>query len=376
MARGLLVLFFFVFMAWGQESDRGQLVTIEVDFPQGIKRFEIHWLKKKTATPDSIAARERVQGQKLQRRIPLSWRFFRVRSISRQGATGPWSSTHPIPKPQKRDKIRGLFRYVQSSAKQKRRFLRGRKLDMDKLAPDKATAYSVNGSDPRKLDRQIHFETDGHYTLQFHHDSSSYGSSSSDSASRPRAKSTTQEEFWVDTTPPKTRIFIYPPFYKNEEGLWVGRNTRFVLKAQDRHAGVEETFYRIPQGEQWQDFQRYSKGFRLGDLSLKGDGLELRYYSRDKLGNSEEVRNVYLQADFEPPQLRLKETTKAKLSWRVEDTSLPVHLSVYQQGRRIDEAKVYGDYTLPLNKLGSGGFILKARDLLGNSATYRGKRRR
>lgn len=371
MAWVLLAGIFFVFgtSLWGDSAAQRQLVTIEVDIPKGIKLFEIQWLKKKTISPDAIAGSERVQGRRLQRRIPLKWRFFRTRSVSSQGGAGPWSRVHPIPLPQKRDKVRGLFRFVQSSAKQKRRFLRGKMLDIGKLAPDKATAYSVNGSDPRKLSGKTRFEADGHYSLQFHHDLPDHGPG-------PSAQSTIQEDFWVDITPPKTQIFIYPPFYQNEEGLWVGRNTRFALKAADETAGVDEIFFRLPQVKKWREFQRYSKESRLGDLELKGDELELRFYSRDKVGNSEEVRSIYLQADFQAPQLSLKEATDERLTWDVEDRSPPVELTVFQNGQKIHEVEVYTEYSLATSKLLSDDFTLQARDLLGNSSTYQGKQRR
>jgi hypothetical protein len=99
----------------------------------------------------------------------------------------------------------------------------------------------------------------------------------------------------LDNTPPTTNLTINNPQYVSNR-LLITLDTALTLSADDAGSGINETFYRIDEGE----WIRYTGAFKV---TTKGD-CNLTFYSVDMLGNLEGLRYVQLKVE-EPSNLIL-----------------------------------------------------------------------
>jgi PKD repeat protein len=94
----------------------------------------------------------------------------------------------------------------------------------------------------------------------------------------------------VDTHTPSTKLNITGSKGEND---WYVSNVTIRMEATDNLSGIEETYYRIDKG----NWTEYSTAFIL---SKEGEHL-IEYYSIDKAGNKETIKNITIKIDKTKP---------------------------------------------------------------------------
>jgi len=101
----------------------------------------------------------------------------------------------------------------------------------------------------------------------------------------------------VDTEPPRTRIKIGDPVYRDRYSTFAGSRTLMELAAEDDHSGVKAIYYRVDGSP--------AKEYR-GPFSVQAGGKHtLTYYAVDMVNNSEKPIQMAFQIDNEPPELQV-----------------------------------------------------------------------
>ena len=98
----------------------------------------------------------------------------------------------------------------------------------------------------------------------------------------------------VDTLPPQTTINITGD--KGSNG-WYVSNVTVTLTATDATSGVDKTYYRIDNGS----WNTYTASFKISTEGIHS----LQYYSEDKAGNKELVKNVTIKIDKTKPSVSI-----------------------------------------------------------------------
>ena len=98
----------------------------------------------------------------------------------------------------------------------------------------------------------------------------------------------------VDTHVPQTKVNLTGKEGKND---WYIGNVTVKLQAQDNLSGIDKTYYRIDGG----NWTKYSTTFKV---KKEGEHL-LEYYSVDKAGNKESIKNVTIKIDKTKPSVSI-----------------------------------------------------------------------
>ncbi len=102
--------------------------------------------------------------------------------------------------------------------------------------------------------------------------------------------SSTSITFYDDNTPPITVIYFNGTLGENN---WYVSDIIVTLKAIDDESGVDETYYRLNDG----DWEVYVEPFIVSD-----DGIHIiKYYSVDNAGNIEDIKSGGFAIDQTPP---------------------------------------------------------------------------
>lgn len=99
-----------------------------------------------------------------------------------------------------------------------------------------------------------------------------------------------------DTTPPITTHSLDPPVPDGDNGFYVG-NVTITLNATDDMSGVNTTYYYI-NGGPW---NTYIEPFTV----MSTRHYWINYYSIDKAGNNEDIKQVEFIIDKKPPYVHL-----------------------------------------------------------------------
>jgi|GEM_PF-4262044 len=130
----------------------------------------------------------------------------------------------------------------------------------------------------------------------------------------------------VDDTPPETtKSFGEPncsPERCDSEYWTVNSSTPFTLTATDNKAGVNETYYRYCSGIDncSDDWNIYSSTFHV--TGLEDGEFRLEYYSKDNLGNDEEIKYEIDYLDNTPPVTTI--TFPPNNTWQSTDFSVHI----------------------------------------------------
>ena len=106
----------------------------------------------------------------------------------------------------------------------------------------------------------------------------------------------------TDTHPPSTTVNI-----SGKKGIngWYVENVTAKLQAQDSLSGVDSIYYRLDNG----NWTKYSSQLTI---SKEGSHL-LEYYSTDKAGNNESIKNITIKIDKTPPNIEITMPEEGKL---------------------------------------------------------------
>ncbi|MCV6606770.1 MAG: hypothetical protein OIF32_01035 [Campylobacterales bacterium] len=109
----------------------------------------------------------------------------------------------------------------------------------------------------------------------------------------------TSKRFFVDTTPPKSKIVESASSINCKKEHTIGRRTNLSIKAQDNIAGVKTTTFSIDGGK----YKKYSKPLTFKDLkNLRSGEHNIKFYSVDKVKNQEKVNNYKFNFDLTAPE--------------------------------------------------------------------------
>ena len=97
----------------------------------------------------------------------------------------------------------------------------------------------------------------------------------------------------VDIAPPETSIGFNHQSYLAGEEIIISRDTEVTLTAVDDLSGVQATFYRF---DDEQDWIMYDGLFRLADLDY--GARTIHFHSVDHVGNSEAGKIDYDRSDW------------------------------------------------------------------------------
>ncbi|GAM09957.1 hypothetical protein OR1_02242 [Geobacter sp. OR-1] len=127
--------------------------------------------------------------------------------------------------------------------------------------------------------------------------------------------------FVLDTTPPKSKIEIGTPIYKNSDGKsFVSGATAFTITANDEDSGLAQTEYRID-GKGWLS---YREAFRIED---EGEH-KIEFRSSDNVGNIEDIQSINIAYDSTPPITDLSTDDKKDVSSEILYTNKPLRLLI------------------------------------------------
>lgn len=98
-----------------------------------------------------------------------------------------------------------------------------------------------------------------------------------------------------DTTPPVTTLLVGEPSYTTQSLIYVTYDTPIIFNAEDDLSGVDQTYYRLDEGE-WESIS-------LLRLSIPGEH-QLLYKSIDRAGNEETYKVVNLFMDEDIPVIQ------------------------------------------------------------------------
>ncbi|PWV88463.1 putative peptidase [Paenibacillus cellulosilyticus] len=145
---------------------------------------------------------------------------------------------------------------------------------------------------------------------------------------------------------------------------WQSHPVNVVLQATDAESGVASTSYSLDGGA-------YTTG---NSISISSEGIHtLRYYSEDKAGNKEAVKEKIIQIDLTAPTITLPDISKLLIS---DALNYPIAASDATSG--VDSVSVTLDgkpvsstiQTAPLRlTLGVHSIVVTASDKAGNSTT-------
>ncbi|MFD0693671.1 endo-1,4-beta-xylanase [Paenibacillus sp. GCM10027628] len=160
----------------------------------------------------------------------------------------------------------------------------------------------------------------------------------------------------ADTVPPVTT--------DNAPTGWQNHPVNVVLQATDEGSGVASTSYSLDGGS-------YTTG---NSVSITSEGIHtLRYYSVDRAGNKEAVKEKIIQIDLTAPTITMPDITKVLIS---DALNYPIVVSDATSG--VDSVSVTLDgkpvsnliQTAPLSlSLGVHSIVVTASDKAGNSVT-------
>jgi hypothetical protein len=175
--------------------------------------------------------------------------------------------------------------------------------------------------------------------------------------------------FRVDGTPPRTKLDVAGP----RSGAVVGVGASISLAAQDEHAGVETIRYRLDEEAE----QSYSKPIQLDDVS---EGAHhLRFFARDRVGNTESAQGFAFIADRQPPEIGLAIHGRQHADKGVRYIAADAEIVLTSQDAvagatpvryRIDNASI-GVYSAPFHLPGESGIHrlrIESEDQVGNRA--------
>ncbi len=149
---------------------------------------------------------------------------------------------------------------------------------------------------------------DGYYEL--------YTRATDNATNQEAAPGAADDDLGVDTTAPATSKHLAGPRY----GSYVTSSTVFNFTASDALTGVNATYYRV-----WHGGWTPSPGSGVGrndnfnlytaNFTVTGDGLHyLEFYSDDRAGNREPVRNHTHRVDDTPPGISSVQATPGEQS--------------------------------------------------------------
>ncbi len=371
--------------ALSQDNTMHQFVQIQLQPVSGTSYYEIQWLRQKNTNPSSIIQTQKVYRTNFQRKAPLHYRFFRVRSFSRQGISGPWSNIHALPKQDISTKpsqtVASGFKTIKSANGTDKKYFVGSSLPIQKLSGKNADGFSVNNSAVKPMQPNLAIQSDGQYNISI----------VSNKNNKDKKNKTIREwNFHVDRTPPKTKIFIYPLFYNDADGIWIGPKSKIILRGTDTNSGLKNIFYRISDDG---PFLTYQKEISLGDFNLPQTkfssqkdqkALYIQYYAIDRLDNKEKTNRIRIYLDQTPPKLSLLSSHTKKLiddkkghsiMIGIQDQSQPVTIDVYLNTKLIKTVTATRQVSIQLPDMLTGEHTLrlKAKDLLQNSTIWEQK---
>jgi len=140
--------------------------------------------------------------------------------------------------------------------------------------------YSVNGAEYNLYTEPINLTDEGEYEVKVY--STDYLGNTEPVVSR---------KFIVDATPPQTEISFKGDKY---EDIFSGRS-ELILTVSDRF-GVESTKVMIDSSDKWTDYKQ-----PIRTASLAEGYHTISWYSTDRAGNIEEVKNYRFFVDKTPP---------------------------------------------------------------------------
>ena len=172
------------------------------------------------------------------------------------------------------------------------------------------------------------------------------------------------EIFTIDIDPPQTTLSFDGTCYEE----WISPNTLIKLDAFDEGSGVRSIRYKIDNGA-WKD---YSDAFNIAI----GGMHTIYYYSKDKIGNEEEVKSSIAYVDEAPPSSQaifdfveengVKWMVGKYIELKANDGESGVSMIYY----RIDDGE-WIEYTEPIEINGLHTIYFYAEDMVGNAETIR-----
>lgn len=173
-------------------------------------------------------------------------------------------------------------------------------------------------------------------------------------------------KFMKDVNPPDTNLVTDPGQSANG---WFSSDVKATLLANDHESGVQETLYRINNG----DWLAYESSFLI-----KEEGMHnLHFYSTDTKGNIEELNAAEIKIDKTAPKTEaiIKSDSKPSNSWYRENVRLKLTVKDNLSGientyYRVNEGSwetFHGEFTLE----DEGSYIIeyKSIDKAGNEET-------
>ena len=177
--------------------------------------------------------------------------------------------------------------------------------------------------------------------------------------------------FKVDATAPVSQADISGTFHKKDGKTFVNFGSQVILSATDAGSGVRQIEYRINDGT----VSKYTAPIVISDPIT-----QLKYRAIDQVGHEEGWKALTLHQDTAPPAIQLsKEGTYElsegkiyalkglKIKARVQDDQSGLgKLLVAKDSTSFEEIK--GDLSFSFDQPGVYNLIVKAEDLVGNSA--------
>lgn len=348
--------------------------------------YQIEWLNKDQVTVD----KDNVQSSPIRKSVARDVKYFKIRSVMNGDIAGPWgeivdlekylsgSSSTTSSTTSTTDTTTdsnsattttkdGVFTYFTDKTKANSLpFLLPESLSKNDLGDfDSDVYYSLNGSRPLKLfDEPLNFDRTGKYTLSLYNNS------------EPTKESHIEtRNFMVDRTPPNISARFMPPFYGHNSLIYLGQSARVDFNARDNMTGIDKIFFRLRPGYKEKAFMTYRGEIRARHLVGKVEQKALfEYFAVDKAGNRSINRGVEVFVDTLAPRIDDKQTKIGAKTMRLyfPDTSVPVEVEIFSQGKQIKKDKVYNLMYLDIKDIPGGerSLTIKTSDYMLNTSEH------